>query len=807
MHFRSASVRPRRASAPARAWLLAGCATLIAGATPAYAQSAAPVASQSRSFAIIAGQPLADALIAFGRQSGWQVSVNPALVSGRTTPGVSGAVGAEAALSQILDGSGLVWRKTDDASVVIEAVNAGSAMQLGAVSVQGQAAASPDPDATEGSHDYAVKRARVGAKTPVALKEIPQQVSVISHARIEEQNFTRLEDVMKTTTGVTVLPTDAGRGAIFVRGFELDNYLIDGLPSSVSSIAGSQPDMFMFDRVEVLRGPSGVFGGAGEPGATVNLARKRALAEPGGTASLSIGSWDAYRGEMDVTSALNESKTVRGRLVAAYDTRQSFVDMVESESKMAYGTVEVDLNPDTTLSLAFSHDEKDKLPNSGLPAYSNGNFLDVSRSTFVGAEWNRFNSSDDEGLVELEHRLASGGEIKGAVRIVDRDSDMKYALSSGAVNPTTGLSSIQALEMHYQEQGLASDLHYAQPIEAFGQTHTLTLGVDYRRTDSRTQRGSVGLGNISATNPSYPSEPAVIAMASNVEAELNQGGLYAEARIKPITPLTLIFGGRFSSYDLDNTAATTGVKTSKSETGVFTPSTAAVYDLTDNISTYVSYTETFQPQTNLTVAGDLIDPRESRQVEVGLKGQFLDERLFGQLGVYRLVDYNRAMTDPLNTSASISSGKVVVKGIDAELTGSVTKNLEVFAGYSYILSETLAAASGTGATFSNWTPKHTANLRARYSFDGDLKDFWAAGGARYVSSYYGQNTSGTRWIQDGYALFDGQVGYAVTENVDVTLTVNNIFDKTYYARTGSNGTVFNYYGDPRNAMLKLSARF
>lgn len=808
MPFRSASVRPRRASAPARAWLLAGCATLIAGATPAFAQSAAPAsATQSQSFAIIAGQPLGDALIAFGRQSGWQVSVDPTLVSGRKTPGVSGAVSPEAALSQILDGSGLVWRKTDDASVVVEAVNAGGAMQLGAVSVQGQAVASSDPDATEGSRDYAAKRARVGGKLPVEMKEIPQQVSVITHARIEEQNFTRLEDVLRTTTGVTVLPTDAGRGAIFVRGFELDTYLIDGLPSSVSSIAGSQPDMFMFDRVEVLRGPAGVFGGTSEPGATVNLVRKRALAEPGGTASLSIGSWDAYRGEIDVTSALNKSQTVRGRLVAAYDTRQSFVDMVESEAKMAYGTVEIDLTPDTTLSLALSHDEKDKLPNSGLPAYSDGSFLDVSRSTFVGAEWNRFNSSDDQGLIELEHRLASGGEVKGAVRVVDRDSDMKYALSRTAANPVTGLSSIQALEMHYQEQGIASDLHVAQPIEAFGQTHTLTAGVDFRRTDSRTQRGTyTTFGPIDPTNPSYPDEPD-IGVASNIETELNQGALYGEARIKPITPLTLILGGRFSAYDLDVTNAVSDVRTSKRETGVFTPFTGAVYDLTDDLAAYVSYSETFQPQSDTTVAGDIIDPRESKQVEVGLKGQFLDDRLFGQIGFYRLVDTNRSMVDPANAGSSISAGKVVVKGIDAEVTGSVTDNLEVFAGYAYVLSETLAAATGTGATFSNWTPKHTVNLRARYSFDGDLKDIWVAGGARYVSSYYGQNTTGTRWVQDGYALFDAQAGYAITENVDVTLTVNNILDKTYYARAGSNGSVFNYYGDPRNAMLKLTARF
>lgn len=385
---------------------------------------------------------------------------------------------------------------------------------------------------------------------------------------------------------------------------------------------------------------------------------------------------------------------------------------------------------------------------------------------------------------------------------------MKYALSGSPVTPSTGLSSLTGLELHYKEQGLASDLHVSQPIEAFGLTHTFTTGIDFRRTDSRTQRGQVSLGSITAVNPTYPAEPATIAMTSNSESELNQGGLYAEARIKPAQPLTLIFGGRLSAYDLDVTNALTNTTNSRDETGVFTPSLGAVYDLTEDLSAYVSYTQVFQPQTQVTASGDLIEPRKSKQVEVGLKNEFLDDRLLGQIGFYRLIDTNRAMSDPDNSGTYLSSGKVVVKGIDAELSGSLTERLEVFGGYAYVLSETHADTSSVGATYSNWTPKHTVNLRARYSFDeGWLDDVWVAGGARYVSSYYGQNSAGTRWVQDGYALFDAQIGYALTEWANLTLTVNNIFDKTYYVRAGSNGSVFNYYGEPLNATVKLSVKF
>lgn len=792
-------------------WLVAGVAVLLGGFAPAAAHAQAAPAAQAQpvGFAIPA-QPLGDALVAFGRQSGWQVAVDPALVAGRSAPAVSGALSPETALARLLDGSGLIWRRTAAASVVVERVDAGGAMVLGQVSVQGrQGPVSPDPDATEGSRAYAVKRASVGQKAAVPLKEIPQQVTVIPHARIEEENLTRLEEAMQTATGVTLLPSDSGRGAIFLRGFELDTFSIDGLPSTVSSAYGTQPDLFMFDRVEVLRGPSGLFGGASEPGGTVNLARKRALAEPGGTASVSIGSWSSYRGEMDVTSALNAEKTVRGRLVAAYDSRESWVKTAGVDSKLVYGTVEVDLDPDTTLSIALSHDEKDKSPDAGLPAYASGAFLDVGRSSSVSPDWNRFDSTDSQGLIELQHRLASGGEIKAATRLVNRETDFKYGLSNGTVNPSTGAFTMNAIERHWDEQSAAADLHVTQPVEAWGLTHVFTAGVDYRYTNNGLTSGSAGLGSQTFDSAPGVAEPT-IAQTADRDTTLEQRALYGEARVKPVAPLTLIVGGRLQGYDLDNRNNRTDVTDSKSEDGVFVPFLGAVVDLTGEISAYVSYSEAFQPQTNLSAAGEVIDPRESRQVEVGLKGGFLDDRLNLQVGVYRLVDTNRAMADPDNSGASISAGKVVVKGVDAEVSGSVTENLELFAGYAYAYSDTRVAAANATSVYSTWTPKHTVNLRARYSFaEGDLEDLWIAGGMRAVSDYYTENTtSGARWTQDAYALFDAQVGYAFTEAVNATLTLNNIFDKTYYARAGNgSGTTFAYYGEPFNATFKITAKF
>src|SRR5690606_22975133 len=158
-----------------------------------------------------------------------------------------------------------------------------------------------------------------------------------------------------------------GRSSLFLRGFEIDNYLVNGLPAPISSIYGTQPDLAIFDRVETLRGPTGLFGGSGEPGGTANLGLKRAQDECSGSASVSAGSWENYRGEVDVTGPLLESGRLRGRFVGAYQDRESFTDVTDNKVSIGYGTVEADLTEDTTLSVGLWHQERDITPFNGLP--------------------------------------------------------------------------------------------------------------------------------------------------------------------------------------------------------------------------------------------------------------------------------------------------------------------------------------------------------------------------------------------------------------------------------------------------------
>lgn len=134
-------------------------------------------------------------------------------------------------------------------------------------------------DPSEDNDLYNANVATVGTKIPDYLENIPQSISVITQAKIDDLNLDTLDQIAKRTTGLRVLQNDDGRSSIYSRGYEYDQYSIDGLASPMASINGTLPNLAAFDRVEVMRGPSGLFNSASEMGGVVNLVRKRGKAD------------------------------------------------------------------------------------------------------------------------------------------------------------------------------------------------------------------------------------------------------------------------------------------------------------------------------------------------------------------------------------------------------------------------------------------------------------------------------------------------------------------------------------------------
>lgn len=663
---------------------------------------------------------------------------------------------------------------------------------------------------TEGTGSYATNLISVGDKDTRPLREVPQSTTVLTRERLNDGNFSSLDTAMRKTPGVVVLTNDDGRSSIYSRGFEFDTLYMNGLSTPITSIYGTQPDMAVVDHVEILRGPSGLFGGTGEPAGAINMRLKQPSDQFKASLDTTVGSWNAKRIDADVTGPLVESGRVRGRIVGAFSAKDSWVDTVDNEVGVLYGTIEADLTENTTARFSINHTSRDITPFNGLPTLQDGTLLDIDRSTYTGADWNKFENHVTQYIGEIEHKFEDGGHAKVSALYQHVDVDFLYAYASSYALPNGdinggGNADTRWLARDYQQDAVSLDAHISRPFEMFGLENNIIAGVDYRGSSDKTYSAT---GTIAGAQNIYDWNSAIarpnVAFGDPTETESDQYGLYGQWRIKPIDRLTLIGGGRFSWYDGESDGDTIKVN------GEFTPYAGVVYDLTDWLSAYGSYTEIFQPQNATTIGGSLLDPRTGQQYELGLKAE-LGSNLNASLAWFDLTDKNRAVADPDNLTYSLALGEAHLRGVEFEVNGEILPNWEGMVGYTYTDTEYSNTQRAAGAEF--YTPEHMLQLFTKYTFSGrgDWTDgIFIGGGVKVFSSFKNISRTaagGATTIEaPGYGVVDLQAGYKFNEHVTASLALNNVFDKKYYERVGGT-SVFNFYGEPRNVVFKLSTTF
>ncbi len=795
-------------------WLLAGASALaLTAVSPAVARSqvdevgagAVRLAQAEQTYEFdIPSKPLPRAIADFSAVTGLQVLYTETSTYDHTAPALRGAFTARQALERLVAGSGLSYRYTSANAVTLErdvAQEGDGPMRLRPITVE---AASPaDPGRTEGTGSYTGSRVSVGSKIPTSIRETPQSVSVVTRQRMDDQNFTTLQDAMKQTTGMTVQRFDgAGHfNRITARGYEANSVLLDGVSTSADGNIATSLDLAIYDRIEVLRGPAGLFQGPGEPGATINLVRKRPSTEFAAAAGALVGSWNTYRGELDVAGPLVDSGRLRARIVGLYDDRDSFVDIVGSEKWLTYGTVELDVTDMTTLSVGATYQDIDSVMDQGLPAFADGTLADVDRSTFTGADWNRQEITTGDYFIELNHRLENGGHLQASGRKVDRTMYYRAARANSAIDPVTGDFAIQRVEWGRDRETITVDAHGATPFELGGQTHNILIGADYREYEEKRTHFAVGPAfSSNIFNPVHDIPEPDFAPFDPTESEQEQYGVYGQLRMKPINWGTIVVGGRASWW---RQVSFSGDR--QSVDGEVTPYVALVADLNTNISVYGSYASIFEPQSASTASGDLLEPRTGDQYEIGLKAEFLDGAVLGHLAAYRIEDQNRALQDPSNPMFSIAAGEVRSEGFEAEVSGSPLPGWDILVGYAYTTTEYVtAAATQEGQTFATFTPKHKFNLWTKYEFSKDpLDGLSVGGGVKWVSQFYSESGS-VRFVEDGYATVSAQIGYRLSEHLEGAFTVTNLFDEKYYEKV-SDARRQNFYGEPRAFLLSVRA--
>ncbi|WP_426201107.1 TonB-dependent siderophore receptor [Pseudomonas sp. TWP3-1] len=663
---------------------------------------------------------------------------------------------------------------------------------------------------TEGSNSYTTGTMATATKLPLTLRETPQAVTVITRQRMDDQAMTSINDVVKYTPGLFLnFSSGPGRQSYTARGFDIDNIMYDGIPSGYNGVTvGAQPNLAMFDRVEVVRGATGLVTGAGNPSAAINMVRKRPLAEQKVTLTGAAGTWDNYRGEIDASSPLNDSGTLRGRVVTSYQDTNSFIDDVEEQHDLFYAITEADLSEDTTLTLGFSH-QKDKTNyfwGSSMIG-QDGHHLDLPRSYNPGTKWENKDQEINTLFAEVRQQLANDWKLQVNANYSEQNALFSGSYQSRWVNNTLARTVYQSA---HDENQAGLDAFFSGPFEAFGRSHELVVGASKRIYDMTTHNYDPYDTNwpINAGKPNFTH-------TDNTREVTTQDGLYMTTRLSLADPLKLILGGRLDWYDYDNRDGDGDYKVTRNVTRY----AGLIYELDEHHSLYTSYSDIFTPQSNKDTSGTPVKPIAGKNYEVGIKGEYLDGALNASFAVFRVDQENRAVQvfvpNCPQSACYESSGEIRSQGIDFELQGALTDNWQVGAGYTYARTHTIKDQENPqkiNKQFDTDTPEHLFKLTTTYHLQGPLEKLRVGGNILWQSRMYNDielaDGSSNRLKQGAYAVTDLMAGYRVNQHLDLQLNANNIFDRSYYS---SIATTADYggdsYGSPRNMMLTAKYSF
>ncbi len=805
----------------ARSLLVTTALATVLPATPSLAQQAAEPAPsiaqlQSEQNFEIPTQPLTDALVAFGQQSGLQVTVDGTVPRGLASSPVSGTMTNARALDQLLSGSGLIFTMSGS-TVVIERLETGDedgAMLLDPISVEGATLGAT----TEGTGSYTTGSMNTATPIKMSIRETPQAVTVMTRQRMDDQGMSDITDVLRDTPGLTVNYTDGpGRPAILARGFYVDTVMQDGAMASWSSyMPTTKTNLAMFDRVEVVRGATGLMQGAGYPSASVNMIRKRPTRDFHGTVEGSVGHWSTYSGMVDVGGPLMENGDLRARVVAYGLDSESHIDRQDHQNGMFYGIGEADLGDRVTLSFGASYqtDSTDGAWWGGLPVQQNGDAYGFSRNTSFAYDWEYLDQTSQSIFGKVDIDL--GGEWTVNLSADQNWSDLD-ALGSYVRTTYVGTTGTNYTQYWFGDRETNTtnlDAKVQGPFTLFDRKHDFAAGVSLYRFETKdTARGSgvaESVVDLSAFDPAGVFEPAPSTHTESHNIVTQRSG-YMVGRFALLDSLKLILGGRLDWYDYNDKSGTSDyqINTNLTKYG------GLIYDVDDAHSVYASYTDIFLPQSEVDTAGTVLEPIVGENYEIGIKGEYLNGALNTSLAVFYVEQSNRAMTvaDPstctASTSCSEAAGVVRSQGVDLELQGSITPDWNIGAGYTYTRTEYIDDPDHTrGTKFDTALPEHMIKLSTMYHLPAPVEGMRIGGSLRWQSGIYEKTyINGIKYEaeQSPYAVVDLVAGYEINENLDAQLNLNNILDTQYYAglgydpRWGSMST----YGEPFNAKFTL----
>lgn len=593
------------------------------------------------------------------------------------------------------------------------------------------------------------------------------------------------------------------------RGFAIQNYEVDGVPTNTRLDNYSQ-SMAMYDRVEIVRGATGLISGMGNPSATINLIRKRPTADAQASVTGEAGTWDRYGTGFDVSGPLTEAGNIRGRFVADYKTEKAWIDRHSSQSQLIYGITEFDLTEDTLLTLGFSYlrSDVDSPLRSGLPSrFSTGQRTNLKRSLNAAPDWSYNDHEQTSFFTSIEQQLGNGWSGKIELTHAENKFDEVFNFAMGDLNTDgSGLSQLPVRFSGTPRQDNL-DVYATGPFSLFGREHELITGVTLSQYKESVP-GWGGWGYDYAGSPAGAignlfdwggnSAKPTFTESGKSSIDEDQYAAYLTSRFSVSEDLSLILGSRLIDWQRDTSDRPYGgveTEVKRKESGVFIPYAGVVYDLDQTWSLYASYTKIFNPQASWVTdeGNNPLDPMEGVGYEIGIKGSHLDGKLNSSLALFKLEQDNLAIWQHDNVYSAEQD--TTSKGIELELNGELAEGWQASAGYAYSVT-----TDADDQRINTNLPRNSVKTFTSYRLHGPLNKLTIGGGVNWQSKVGADLHS---FSQSSYAVTNLMARYDISRNLSAALNINNVFDREYYSQSG----LYSVYGAPRNLMTSFKYSF
>lgn len=640
------------------------------------------------------------------------------------------------------------------------------------------------------------------------LLNVPQTISVVPKAVIEERGSTTLREVLSNVPGISIQAGEGGVPAgdnLSIRGFSArTDMFIDG----VRDFGGYSRDPFNFEQVEVTKGPSSAYAGRGSTGGSVNMVSKAPGLEESIAGTAGVGTDQYERFTIDVNEPIKKIEGMAVRFNALYhDSAVANRDIAENQRWGVAPSVAFGIGTDTRTTLSYFHLQQDNMPDYGVPwvpantgplaAYSDKP-SPGSWSNFYGLENRDYEKTDtDIATGRVEHDFSDKLSLRNTLRYgrTYRDSIIT-APRFASINTSTDITRTDWKSRDQVDEIINNQTEATFSFDTIGLGHTLVPGVEVTQEDEvNYTRVATGPNsqNTSFTdpNPGDAYKENIQRNGARTETDVNSIGVYAFDTVKLTEQWELSGGVRWDQVDTEyKSVAANGVITGLDRLDkMLSWRTGLVYKPVENGSIYAAYGTSFNPSSEgLTLASTATatnnvntDPEESRSYELGTKWDLINERLGVNAAIFRTDKINARTEDPTNPGdVVVLDGEQRVDGFELGVTGSPAPKWKIYAAYTYLTSEITKSKNATerGKELSN-TPNNTFSLWNTYQLP---KNFEIGGGLQFVDSRF-SSTANTREAPS-YLTADAMAAYKVNKNVTLRLNIYNLGDAEYIGSVG-----------------------